>query len=408
MPEPQAMPEPPPGALAGFVAARGKSFVVAAGIIAVLVFAAIVTASVRKSPTLSGFLSGVAVGVFVSLLMLLVALWGMISLITPKQRAAPVDMAMAGELNTLLAPTIRELDAARAEVRMHVVRRAIIRVPLCVAGGLLFWLFAKYTNKKPPDIFDLFTFVGFGGLAGFVWASNKLAKAYRALYKQRVLPQLAARCGDLVYRPAQTFSVAALAQHHIFGEFDRLVAEDEIAGKYRNLRVSITALLLTSGSGDHRSVAFDGLLIEIVLPRNLSGTTAVITDEGKFGNFKRRLQRDALQPVRLEDSTFEARYEVYASDQVQARALLTPAFMTRLLSLADSGRFHLPGLLAEGNRLLVALPQHSGGSLFQVPSYLAPAGGTVLVDLVAAIENVLKIADTVIALDFFALSSRSQ
>jgi len=112
----------------------------------------------------------------------------------------------------------------------------------------------------------------------------------------------------------------------------------------------------------------------------------------------------ALEPVRLEHAEFEERYEVYSSDQVEARALLTPAFMERFMGLATSGGFALPGAMAEGSTLVVALPKRMGaGDLFEPPPYWKPAGaGNILVRLQNDIRSVLKMADTVIHLDFWA------
>ena len=110
-----------------------------------------------------------------------------------------------------------------------------------------------------------------------------------------------------------------------------------------------------------------------------------------------------MQPVRLEDAAFEKKYEVYSSDQIEARALLTPAFMERFVALASRSGFALPGALAEGNRLVVALPKSLGtGDLFEPPVYWKPAGGRVLFMLEQDIRAVLAMADTVIGLDFWA------
>jgi hypothetical protein len=114
-----------------------------------------------------------------------------------------------------------------------------------------------------------------------------------------------------------------------------------------------------------------------------------------------------MEPVRLENPEFERRFEVYSDDQIEARALLTPAFMDRFTALAASSGFSLPGALAEGNRLVVALPKSTGtGDLFEPPPYWKPAGGQVLVALERDIRAVLSMADTVVALDFWAAGRR--
>ena len=78
--------------------------------------------------------------------------------------------------------------------------------------------------------------------------------------------------------------------------------------------------------------------------------------------------------------------------------------MARLLALSSSGTFALPGALADGNRLVVALPKRIGaGDLFEPPPYWKPAGGAnTLLRLQNDIRSVLEMAGTVIKLDFWA------
>ena len=81
-------------------------------------------------------------------------------------------------------------------------------------------------------------------------------------------------------------------------------------------------------------VVFNGLLAELAFPGQSSGTTIVAKDGGLLGNAVRTfVQTSGLERVRLEDPDFESRYQVYSSDQISARALLTPAVMQRLMQL---------------------------------------------------------------------------
>lgn len=81
--------------------------------------------------------------------------------------------------------------------------------------------------------------------------------------------------------------------------------------------------------------------------------------------------------------------------------------MERFTSLAKSSGFSLPGAMAEGNRLGVALPKAMGtGDLFEPPPYWKPAGGEALVALERDIRAVLSVADTVVNLDFWAAGKR--
>jgi hypothetical protein len=314
--------------------------------------------------------------------------------------------ARADALRTLLAPQLRELNCVRADVIRQVKARSVTRVPAGIAAAVLFWGLTQF-GSDPGGALDLPIVAFFGALAGEVWACSRLQDDYRRLYKSRVLPALAARFGNLTYVSGSDDNVHRLRAARILPEFESVVAEDEISGTHRGLGVRIVEAHLERGSGDDKQTVFSGLLVEIVLPRSLTGTTAILADEGVFGNLKTRWKMAGMEIVRLEDPEFEQRYEVYSNDQIEARALLTPAFMERFRALAATSGFSLPGALAEGNRLVVALSRSLGTrKLFEPPPYWKPAGGEVLIDLEEDIRAVLRMADTVISLDFFAAGRR--
>jgi hypothetical protein len=370
----------------------------AAGTLAI--FAGFLMLSLSQATDLGGVFSGIFLS-FIAALVFAGAVAWLLMWALASTTDIPVDEAAATALETLLAPTLRELEAVRADVVRKVRERSVMRVPAGAAGGALFWLLSQW-GDEPSGLFELIMWLATGALAGEAWAFAKLAEEYTRLYKSRVLPILAARFGDLTYRRASTHDIHKLQTYRILEPFDTVTAEDEIAGTYRGLAIRIVELRLDAGSGDSRRTVFDGLLVDLVLPRNLTGTTAVVADAGVVGNLKARWRADTLQRVRLEDPRFEARFEVYSTNQIEARALFTPAFMERFTALAELSGFALPGGWAEGNRLVTALPKRMPVDLFEPPVYWKPAGGKVLVALSQDIAAVLKMADAVIDLDFWA------
>lgn len=379
---------------------RTRLFLWAAGTAAA--FFGVLILTIAESPNLGGMVRGFFAGLFVALLFAAAGAWLLMWTNSPRSRTH-LDIAKAAAgLDTLLAPTLRELNAVRAGVIRDVKARSATRVPLGIAGSVALWMLAQWSDD-PPGYFELLIFVVCGAIAGELWAVGKLDREYGRQYKDRVLPRLAARFGDLTYRQASLDAVHRLQAQRILQEFDIVNADDEIVGTYRGLPLDLVEARLSRQSGQNASVVFDGLLIELTLPRRLTGTTVVLTDEGMFGNLKAGWTSGAMQRVRLEDPRFEQRYEVYSDDQVEARALLTPAFMERFMALAALSGFSLPGAMAEGNRLVVALPKGVGArDLFEPPVYWKPAGGQALLQLEEDIRAVLSMADTVIELDFWA------
>lgn len=367
---------------------------------ALMIFVGVLLLSLARATDLGGILSGIFAGFFAALMFAAAAAWLLMWARAPMAET-PFNETAATALEALLAPTLRELDAVRAEVVRKVKERSAMRVPIGVACAALLWLLVQW-GEEPPGFFQLIMWCAIGALAGEGWAVAKLAEEYTRLYKTRVLPRLAARFGDLTYRQGSAHDVDKLRTYRILNNFDTAIADDEIVGTYRGLPVRIVELRLYAGSGNERKNIFDGLLVDLVLPRNLTGTTVVVADAGVLGNLEARWRSDTLQHVQLEDPRFEERFEVYSTDQVEARALLTPAFMERFAALAWLSGFALPGVWAEGNRFVTALPKLKPVDLFEPPVYWKPTGGKTLLALSQDIEAVLKMADAVIDLDFWA------
>ena len=63
-----------------------------------------------------------------------------------------------------------------------------------------------------------------------------------------------------------------------------------------------------------------------------------------------------LQRVKLEDIRFEELFEVYSSDQIEARYLLTAAFMERMLKLSELYGGKSIQFSFKDNQLLLAIP----------------------------------------------------
>ena len=71
-------------------------------------------------------------------------------------------------------------------------------------------------------------------------------------------------------------------------------------------------------------------------PKPFSGVTTIIPDRGSALNFVRArpyVENASVERARLENTEFESLFEVYSTDQVEARYLLTPRFMERIMDV---------------------------------------------------------------------------
>ena len=319
--------------------------------------------------------------------------------IATKAKAASDDVADVPLPDPTLAPVLDELERTRVELAAEIDRRMRLRVPLSLGLAVAVWAWGQF-SIDPPGVIPLAIYCVVGATLGWLWASHALSERYRKTYKREVLPRLAAGFGTLTYRPAEGVDVQNLSRHRLFGAFDDVTAEDEITGSYHEVPLSIVEVRLTRRSGKQTVVVFDGLLTRVALPRTLRGTTAVIGDAGLFGSWRDAFADRTATRVRLEDPRFEASYEVYGTDQIAARALMTPAFMERFLALGERTGFARPLALAEDNQLTIALPKKGHGDLFEPPDYNHPATSrAAIARLHDELRDVLAVVDTVIDLD---------
>ncbi len=117
--------------------------------------------------------------------------------------------------------------------------------------------------------------------------------------------------------------------------YNKLDVEDLFTGELNGVEFELFEALAkmrtkNKNSSSERTV-FSGLFARFNFPKDFSGSTVVLTDSGFFNwaaGFSQKGER-----VMLEDPVFEKQFQVYSSDQVEARYLLTPTFMQRLLHI---------------------------------------------------------------------------
>ncbi len=153
--------------------------------------------------------------------------------------------------------------------------------------------------------------------------------------------------------------------------YDHGVVEDQITGDVKGISFviqeahiwdrsshsssgfGIAASMAVSAMTRHRAeTKFHGLLGAIDFHKSFHGTTIVGSDKGLMNRIASMLVEG--ERVRLESPGFEKRFEVYSNDQVEARYLLTPALMERILALSDHYGGHVQFAFEKG-KLLFAL-----------------------------------------------------
>ena len=251
----KAIPEP--GAQIGRVV-----FIAFLGL-AAIAWIGIAVAANSRTPGLIGFATSVFGGFFVALLIAAVGGGIALKLSEPKKAELLPPVMSADELGGEMHAILADLEGYRQHVSQQVIERSAWRVPACAGVGLCAWTLLALTGA-PGGAMDFVAVMAVGGLVGYLWSVKELSQQYSKLYRERVLPRLAASFGEITWRNAVMPDLSRLKAERIFRAFGEAHATNELAGTYRGLPISIVELKLMSAEEKKKDEAvFDGLLIDI-------------------------------------------------------------------------------------------------------------------------------------------------
>lgn len=96
--------------------------------------------------------------------------------------------------------------------------------------------------------------------------------------------------------------------------------DDTLCGYYKNVKFVINEAYAQLGIQSNKTGLFRVLILKLEMNKNFSGQTIVVP---KYINYNARNKEEVI----LEDTNFMKLNNVYSTDQIEARYLLTPSFM---------------------------------------------------------------------------------
>jgi hypothetical protein len=362
------------------------------------------------------------------------------------QDTTPINPRFKEHYDAHIHPKVDAFEQRRIEALTTLRKRLIIAAPLGLAALVL----GASGARTPEGEFSLVKLLGtlamIGALCAAGWAALPVL-GYKGRIREEIFPEVFRFFG-----PSWSYDPKGIGGHIDFGALDgqgladgiknihraayatdskhrkhspeadfmqsymaygilpgheSATTRDLLRGEHLSVPLELfqCALTSTSGTGKNRRTVthFKGLVIQLSVPKRFSGHTVVKRDAGSVGNWFGK-QFGTLPSVKLEDPRFEQRYEVYGSDQVEARYLLTTTFMERLVTLEELFVAHAGGRSCaiqcafKDGKLLLAIPTanewFSTGSIFKRASFI-PEINLILkeMDQLFAIIDVLKLDD---------------
>ncbi len=235
-----------------------------------------------------------------------------------------------------------------------------------------------------------------GVLGGGAWAYAPLAQVSRKLKQEYCGAIAQAMNASFEMDGFQAPAFERMRSLDLVPGYTRSKFEDCFTGEHRKSSYQLYEAHLeqrrSSGRGrTHHVTVFRGQLIRLHFSRDFLGTTIVRRDAGVFNAFGggssngRKLER-----VRLVDPKFERIFEVWGTDQVEARYLVHPVMMERLLELERALHGKRLRCAFEGGDMLIAV---EGGNLFEpgdlFKPLVDPARARRIVDEIAGVMRVM-------------------
>ena len=187
-------------------------------------------------------------------------------------------------------------------------------------------------------------------------------RKFRTQIANEVLPKILKQNWQLDFAIKPNKSIISYQKFRIIPTFTSELSKDYISGAYKDLDFEMfsTRLIKIVDRNNVRQV-FNGTVIKVSINKKFSGTTVIKRDYGLLNILNLEL---GLSKVALEDPEFEDQFEVFASDQIEARYLLTTSLMARILEFKAAvgckrltACFHEQQLLILLDGYKIALPK---------------------------------------------------
>ena len=206
--------------------------------------------------------------------------------------------------------------------------------------------------------------------------------------KSKVMNDVCRCFGELTYSktPKKYLNLGNLVP-----KFNRKYFDDIFYGKYKDINYSIIETKLDMHIDKLDITVFNGVIIQFDMKKRFEGNTVILPKTSV------PISPDAqLKHTSMEDPVFNQKFDVFTTDETEARYLITPSFMERLNHMQVSFSADKISCAFFEKNLLIGL--HTKKDLFSIGSLIKPANDAE--QFFALFEEILSIIQLI---DYFKL-----
>jgi len=257
-----------------------------------------------------------------------------------------------------------------------------------IIGGITLIFFALCTLPKiyniQADLVWTIIILGIIAISAIMSsAQDYLSKKLENIIKAEFLDEMVKVFGDDFRWSVGDSLIKAndIKRYCFLNYFSRIENDDNFTGTYKNIKVKLSESKLIrrsflSRGGNETVINFSGLLVEFEMNKSFKGHTLITNDGFNWrmilidDDDKKRFSK--LKKVNLEDVEFEKYHDVFSTDQIEARYLITTAFMERFKNIRKVFRTNSVKCSFKNNKILLAISTRR--DLFKMGSLIKPVG----------------------------------
>ncbi len=297
-----------------------------------------------------------------------------------------------------LFPAFERMEGKRVVLRETFKQAQLYALGVAVGAFVL----SRLASSLLSD--GLGGFVLLGGLAlafcVYYFPKQALDKAVSGA-RQTIIDSLARELALTYQRAAaKPESFIELNDWGLFPDHNREAFEDRFNGTYHGAEFDFCEAKLQRverrGKSTTIRTVFTGYCLHVHFDRSLFGRTVLApkaANTGLTGFYRRQIKKRGVKPVEIVASAFEDRFSVYSTDQTEARYILDPAFLERLIDFEQSFEgTHLRALF-EGDHILLAI---EGKDLFELSSHEKFTDPVIVGRLLHELDSIFDLIDFIL------------
>lgn len=199
--------------------------------------------------------------------------------------------------------------------------------------------------------------------------NNELKK--KLFFKKKCMSKLLRVFGNIKwYNNCEVIKTVEICETGLFPPILYRITDDEFVGEYQGVKFRMSETKFPV----NRFIGFTGIILAFEANKSFESHTIIVSKlaPDRHHSFK-------LEPVTLEDPKFCRDYNVYSSDQTEARYLITPSFMERFRKLKVAFKTTDIACAFLKNKIIFALDVEGllglSKNLFEIDAYSAFTDG---------------------------------